>query len=394
MVGRSIAGQVEQGCPVKVLIVVTHLLGTGHFARALTLSHAYRAAGHDVIVASGGMPAPQLDHGDIKVLQLPPVRSDGVNFSSLLDEQGAAVADRLLGERIACLLNCLNAELPDVLITELFPFGRRILRREFEALLQAAHKLPNRPLVCASVRDILAPPSTVKKAAMAERMVEAFYDAVLVHSDHHVTPLDLSWPVSDTLAPKLHYTGFVAPFPPTPHPDGTGTDEVIVSAGGGDVGAHVFANAIAAAQLDPDRRWRILVGGAALGSRIADPNSTAPANVVIECARPDFRQMLHHAAASVSMCGYNTALDIQQTGCPAVFVPFDAGNEVEQGLRAKSLMELPAVKILRSTELSPENLLQTLSELALQPRRAPSESGFEGAPETVRITARLREKMA
>jgi len=45
--------------------------------------------------------------------------------------------------------------------------------------------------------------------------------------------------------------------------------------------------------------------------------------------------MLYHAAASVSLCGYNTALDILQAGTPAVFVPFDDGSEVEQGLRAR-----------------------------------------------------------
>ncbi|HBR43215.1 MAG TPA: glycosyltransferase, partial [Sulfitobacter sp.] len=43
---------------MKVSIVVTHLLGTGHLARALTLGRAYGAAGHDVQVVSGGMPAP------------------------------------------------------------------------------------------------------------------------------------------------------------------------------------------------------------------------------------------------------------------------------------------------------------------------------------------------
>jgi predicted glycosyltransferase len=379
---------------VKVLIVVTHLLGTGHLARVLTLSRAYRAAGHDVTVASGGMPAPQLDQGDAKILQLPAVRSDGVNFSSLLDGTGAVVTDRLIGKRITCLVDQLATEPPDILVTELFPFGRRILRTEFEALLQAARSLSNRPLICASIRDILAPPSTSQKAAMADRMVEIFYDAVLVHSDHDVTPLDLSWPVSDTLATKLHYTGFVAPSAPKRHPEGIGTGEVIVSAGGGDVGTHIFASAIAAAWLDPDRRWRILVGGTSSSSRIADLNRTAPANVIVERARPDFRQILHQAAASVSMCGYNTALDILQTGCPAVFIPFDAGSEVEQGLRATSLEELSGVKILRSADLSPEHLLQALSDLTQQPRRAPLKNGFDGADETVKTTTRLYETMA
>ena len=47
--------------------------------------------------------------------------------------------------------------------------------------------------------------------------------------------------------------------------------------------------------------------------------------------------MLYHAAASVSLCGYNTALDVLQSGVPAVLVPFDNGGEVEQSLRAEAL---------------------------------------------------------
>jgi predicted glycosyltransferase len=378
---------------MKVIIVVTHLLGTGHLARALTLARAYLAAGHSVSVVSGGMPAPQLDRGDVELVQLPPVKSDGVNFTTLLDTQNAHASDRMMAERTSQLLDHLATQEPDILITELFPFGRRILRDEFETLLKAAHDMATRPLICASIRDILAPPSKPKKAVLADMFIDTFYDAVLVHSDRDVTPLTLSWPVSETLAPKLQYTGFVAPPAPSQHPQTVGLDEVIVSAGGGDVGAHIFKAALSAARDDPNRRWRILMGGADAKNRSAALGDTAPPNVTIEPARPDFRQMLHHAAASVSMCGYNTALDILQTGCPAVFIPFDAGNEVEQGLRADALVKLPGISVLRSADLAPENLGAAILEVTKPPRRAARLTGFNGAQETVTITTQLREDM-
>ena len=376
---------------MRVLIVVTHLLGTGHLARALTLARAYLAGGHSVSVASGGMPAPQLDHGDVDIIQLPPVRTDGVNFTSLLDADGTPATDAMMAHRKALLLDHLSSQAPDVVVTELFPFGRRILRDEFEALLTAAQEMPHAPLICASIRDILAPPSKPKKAALADMVIDTFYDAVLVHSDHDVTPLQLSWPVSSSLAKKLMYTGFVAPPAPIQHPQGTGTNDVIVSAGGGDVGVHIFSAALDAARGDPKRTWRIMIGGSDAAQRAADMARTAPENVIIEPARADFRQMLHHAAASVSMCGYNTALDILQTGCPAVFIPFDAGSEVEQGLRADALTKLPGIAILRSADLSAARLAQALIDVTQSPRRAPRVSGLDGAHETVAITAQLFE---
>ena len=62
---------------MKVMIVVTHLLGTGHLSRALTLGRAFQAAGDRVQIISGGFPAPQLDTDGMNILQLPALRSDG-----------------------------------------------------------------------------------------------------------------------------------------------------------------------------------------------------------------------------------------------------------------------------------------------------------------------------
>ena len=73
---------------MKVMIVVTHLLGTGHLSRALTLAKGFVQAGHEAVVVSGGVPVPQLDPGDAALLQLPALRSDGVNFAQLLTAAG------------------------------------------------------------------------------------------------------------------------------------------------------------------------------------------------------------------------------------------------------------------------------------------------------------------
>lgn len=375
---------------MKVMIVVTHLLGTGHLARALTLARAYLAAGDTVCVVSGGMPTPLLSSSnDVTMVQLPPVRSDGVDFSRLLTSDQTDATPEYLSQRQNNLLKALTDFTPDVLITELFPFGRRILRTEFQALLGTAKAQANPPLICASIRDILAPPSKAKKAVFAQDMIAGFYDAVLVHSDPELTPLELSWPVSGTLRPYLHYTGFVAPKAAGPHPDGAGLGEIIISAGGGDVGGPIYEAAIAAAA-QIQRPIRLLVGGGAPQSRIDDLRTRAPANVIVEPVRKDFRQMLSHAAASVSLCGYNTALDILQAGTAAVFIPFDDGNEVEQGLRADALAKRSGIETLRRADLSPDTLCRALNIVIDAPRRDVGSTSFDGAANTVEITHNLR----
>lgn len=374
---------------MRVLIAVTHLLGTGHLARALTLARAFAAAGHHAVVVSGGMAAPHLDHAGVEIVQLPALRSDGTDFTRLLDGRGAPAEAGLLARRRARLVAALRERVPDILITELYPFGRRVLSDEFLALLEAAHELAPRPVVLSSIRDILAPPSTPAKAARADEIVARYYDSVLVHSDPAITRLDASWPVSTRLAGRLHHTGYVAPPPAGPHPEAAGTGEILVSAGGGEVGTALFRCAVEAARRLPERRWRLLVGGADDARRDALRRQAAGTATLVEPARRDFRQMLHHAAASVSMCGYNTAIDLLQAGLPAVIVPFDAGNEVEQTLRGQSLARLSGIALLRGAELTPDRLAATVRrtiETGTGNRPPPV---FDGAAETVRFATAM-----
>ncbi|WP_170405056.1 glycosyltransferase family protein [Ruegeria arenilitoris] len=377
---------------MRTMIIVTHLLGTGHLSRALTLGRAFADAGHHVTVASGGMPAPQLNTDGVSLLALPPLRSDGTDFTRLLTADGNIADATYLNYRAIALTEAVRRVNPDVLITELYPFGRRSLADEFLALLSTARSLPSCPVVLSSVRDILAPPSKPAKAVRTEEIIVRFYDGVLVHSDPEITPLDASWPVTGNLAGRLFYTGFVAPPAPGPHEQGEGANEILVSAGGGSVGQPIFRAAIEAAQKMPNRRWRLLVGGQDAQDRIAElRHMTNGENVILEPVRPDFRQMLPLAAASVSMCGYNTAMDLLQCATPAVLIPFDDGKEVEQTLRAKSLARLPAVDVLNSAKLTGEALAQAVDRVLHQGSREPLDGGFDGARKSVEIATSLWE---
>lgn len=370
---------------MNVMILVTHLLGTGHLARALTIARAFARAGDAVTVVSGGRPVDHFDTTGLRLVQLPPVQSNGTAFSHLLDAHNDPVTPNALEARRTQALATLRDTAPDVLITELFPFGRRILRDEFRAVLEAGRTMTPRPLILSSIRDILAPPGKPSKAAFGDDMIDRFYDGVLVHSDPKVVRLDRSWPISNQLAPRLHYTGFVAPPPPaTQHATRRG---VLVSAGGGNVGDGIFAVALATALQMPDTDWHLLVGGP--DARRDTLTARAPRNVRIDPPRPDFRTLLQEAAASVSMCGYNTALDVLQTGVPAVLIPFDDGAEVEQGLRADALAILDGVCVLRQHALNATTLTQALHSVQTAPPRPPRLHGMDGATRTVEIAHKL-----
>ena len=155
------------------------------------------------------------------------------------------------------------------------------------------------------------------------------------------------------------------------------------------MGAPVLSAAIEAARVMPVTRWRLLIGGGDAMARAEKLSAKAPENAIIEPARPDFREMLYRARASVSLCGYNTALDVLQAGCPAVFVPFDAGDEVEQSLRAGRLAERPGITVLKTAALTAESLAETLVKVTGEDMTSNSVPEMNGAARTVEILETL-----
>ncbi len=373
---------------LRILIHVTHLLGVGHLTRAAAIARALAAAGHDVLLASGGMPAPLVRTGGVRLLQLPPIRSDGADFSTLLDKAGAPVGEALRAARARALATAIESHRPDVVLTELYPFGRRMLRAEIETMLDLALAQEPRMLVLSSVRDILVAPADPAKIARCREALLR-YDAILVHADPRLVPLDASWPVDAALAAKLAYTGYVDEGADlaVAAPDPAG--EILVSGGGGPASLPLYRAALDAARRLPARPWRLLVGGGVAEEDFRALAAAAPAHAVVERARPDFRALLSRAALGVSQAGYNTMMDILAAGTPAVVVPFEAGNETEQRQRADLFARRGIVSVLPEADLSGETLAARIAGAA---GRRPAGTGVDRGG--LAATVRLVETMA
>ncbi|MGA0597325.1 glycosyltransferase family protein [Enterovirga sp. CN4-39] len=375
---------------LRVLIAVTHLLGAGHLTRAAAIGRALAAAGHEVTLVSGGRPTAILSEGGFRLVQLPPVQARVGEFTTLRDADGREIGADYLAGRRDLLLATLRESAPDILVTELFPFGRRVLASEFMALLEAAHALRPRPLVVSSVRDILAAPSGPEKLARTHDLLARLYDAVLVHGDPALAPLEASWPARGGIGAPILYTGYV-----DTEPRGTAsppaTDEILVSGGSSAAGLPLYRAALAAARLMPDRPWRILVGRGISEADNAALDRDRPDNVRLEPARPDFRELMAASALFVGQAGYNTVLDLLAARPRAVLVPFEQGNETEQRLRAKMLAEKGIAIVLPEAELNGDSLARAVRAALTRPR--PDDIGItrDGAGRTAEILARLAQ---
>ncbi len=370
---------------MSVMIYVQHLLGVGHLRRMQALA-AGLATEFDVTLVSGGMPAGQAAPG-IRFVQLPPLRSVDARFVDLVDADGKPIDDDWKAGRRAALLAAYRESKPRLLLTETFPFGRRMLRFELLPLLETARADPGCKVIAASIRDILQPKTKPGRNREICELIARYYDYVLVHGDPALIPLAASFAPADEIADKLVYSGYLHRAPATPASDGQGTGEVIVSAGGSDTGLALLRCALEARALSTlaASRWRILVSPAIAEADFADLTHRAGDGITVERNRSDFPALLARARLSISQAGYNTVTELLGAGVPAVLVPFAEAGEVEQTLRARVLAERGRVVCIAAQDLEPRALAAAASQaVTRRPDFTVNLDGIDRSVESVR----------
>ena len=366
----------------RVMFWVQHLMGIGHQRRAAAVALAVAGEGADVVYVTGGPEVPDLAPGwpgRVRVVALPAARVVDAGYRTLVDACGREVDDAWRAARRDLLLAAFEEHAPHVLVTETWPFGRRLLRFELEPLAGRAQAAGCR--LVSSIRDVLQPPSSPARAWAAASRVLEFFDAVLVHGDPAFVPLDASFPEVARIRARIRYTGYVTAGQGPAAPPGVGESECVVSAGGGVAAHRLVEAALAAARRDPGLRWRILVGPNAGGGAFAGWRRAAAANAVVEPNRLDFGSLLPRARVSVSQAGYNTVTDLLAAGTPAVLVPFSAGGEREQSIRARVLAEAGFARIIDENRLTPEALLEAI-RAAPAPAAGRARIRLDGAAES------------
>ncbi|MDG4721046.1 MULTISPECIES: glycosyltransferase family protein [Thalassospira] len=366
-----------------VFVYVQHLLGIGHVRRMALINQAIREQGLSVTVASGGVPDDGLDFAADTVIQLSPCKTADSNFSNLVDPDGNSLGDDWKEKRKEELLAAFNVSSPRLVLIEMFPFGRRAFRFELIPLFEAA-KAAGIPIIC-SVRDLLVRKNDPAKTQWMADIARKYLDAVLVHGDPQLFGFDRSFACAEQISDLITHTGYVAPVIGK-MPDQTRSG-VLVSAGGGAVGAELIELAIAARACSEkygQDDWHIVTGPHFPTSRFDAIATSLPSGIILHRFLPDFRDRMAGAAVSVSQAGYNTLMDVLSTRTPAVMVPFAEGGESEQTERAEILSKEGVISLLDLDGLSAQSLAKQI-DCVRPPADIPI--ALDGAQRTASIIA-------
>lgn len=372
----------------RVFFYVQHLLGIGHLVRTNRIAAALVEAGLDVTLVMGGLPVEGMVHPPCRRVQLPAVKAGAAGFSTLEDAEGRPVDDDFKARRTAMLLDAFRSYQPDVLLIEAFPFGRRAMRFELLPLLELANALPRRPLIAASVRDILQETTKPGRAEETLETIERYFDLVLVHGDPSFARLDESFPLADAITREVFYTGLVAGPPPAP---ASLRFDVLISAGGGAAGLPLI-RAAADMLTKPGHAYHcgIVMGPNLPRTELDSLLARKTSGLEVFAFRPDLPDLMGASKLSISQAGYNTVCDVLRAGCRSLLVPFAAGGETEQSVRAKRLETMGLAAVLPEASVTADQLQSKVRDLLAQPVPQTSRLDLEGARHTAeRLLARL-----
>jgi predicted glycosyltransferase len=382
---------------VKIAVYCQHVLGIGHFFRVLELCRALLLE-HEVLLITGGEGVSvDLPEG-LRRFELPALMMDA-DFKGLYTTDGQGDVERVKAYRRERFMQLMRGERPELLLIELYPFGRKAFRFELEPVLAAiqAGDLPPCKVVC-SLRDILV--EKADTAAYEARVIKQLqrFDAVLVHSDPAVITLDETFGAVVQIEIPLVYTGYVTPRPgPRDRAEerrrlGLGDADrlVVVSAGGGKVGGPLLraaADAIDIMAPDPRLRMHLITGPYGESALLEDLAVRAGPRFTVQRFNDRFLRLLAAADLSISMGGYNTTMNLLAARVPRALIwPF--GQNREQRLRMERLKGKTPFHLLTDDDLAPEALAARITALLDRPPGPVGAVQLDGAEKSARWLTR------
>ncbi len=372
-----------------------HSVGIGHLVRSLGIITALRAD-YDITLISGGeYPEGIVVPTGIQFHQLPAVRL--ANDTTLIDVTGNDTISDVMSKRKQMIKDIYKSVMPDVIITELFPFGRMQFIGEIMPILKLAKSGIKKTLVFSSLRDIVEPTTAKKKIFrdFAFSIINTYYDGIFLHADEKICRLEDTLDYEGKIKVPVHHTGYVTKQKKLAVARERGNG-VIASFGGGGISSGLINMLIDAYKdfgFGEGRNLKIIAGPLldhakfeSLERLVADiPGITLVKQV------SNLIEELSVAEVSISQCGYNTAIEILCTGIPALVIPYYNEQNSEQVIRAVQLERLSLVKHLSSVGISAEILAAAIREtFAFQPAQVDVE--LNGAENTrVLLNALLQE---
>jgi hypothetical protein len=230
-----------------------------------------------------------------------------------------------------------------------------------------------------------------------------YFDLLLIHSDPTFQTLDETFSRCRDLRCDVQYTGFVTQNSDMSmdvqtidgQPTSDGVPLILASVGGGRVGYELLDSSIRASALliqSVLHRMLVFTGPYMPEHQYVELHELAAQYSHIQVRRftPSFEPLMRQAALSISMAGYNTCMNLLNTGTRALVWPFTGHKNDEQTIRARKLEQRGLLTMLEPQALRPERLAEKIAASLSSPQKHSGHSiNTHGGRETAMAIERL-----
>ncbi|MBE9035981.1 glycosyltransferase family protein [aff. Roholtiella sp. LEGE 12411] len=389
----------------RLMFYCQHILGMGHLVRSMEIVRGL-TKDFQICFINGGEIIKEFEFpAGVEIINLPAIKTDS-EFEELQVVDDIFSLTEAKEIRKNQLLKIFDQFQPDILMIELFPFGRRRFSFELIPLLERAKSNRSSTKVVSSLRDIVVTKQH-KQAKHEEKvcsLINQYFDLLLVHGDPEFVPLEETFSRVSDLKCAVHYTGYVVQEPPM-HPVLTDEEKelinsdkplILVSVGGGRFGHELLDCVVKTApwlEKKLPHNIQVFTGPFMPEDKFNQLQAMARDSKNIRIGRytPYLLSYMKKAELSISMSGYNTTMNVLTTGVRAMILPFTGNQDREQTIRAENLSDLGVVKLLNPNDLQPDYLaLKIINYLEYQPNKISFD--FAGIEKTAALLKNLAVK--
>ena len=363
----------------KLMFYCQHILGIGHLVRSMEIVRGL-VTDFQICFVNGGKAIAGFEvPAGVEVVNLPAIETDA-EFENLSVVDDSRSLEEVQEVRKNQLLDIFNSFQPDVLMIELFPFGRRRFSFELVPLLDRVKAQGRKTKVVCSLRDIVVTKQDRERhEEKICKLMNQYFDLLLIHGDRQFQPLEESFSRISDLNCPVHYTGYVVQSTPK-NPLLNDADKavlnsdqplILASIGGGRFGHELLDSLVEAAPIlecliphqiqiftgpfFPDEKFDLMEGLV-----------TSKSNINIQRYTPNLLTYMEKADLSISMGGYNTTMNILTTGVRAMMLPFVGNGDLEQTIRSQKLEDLGILNVIHPEDLAPRNFAKKVVDCLIK----------------------------
>ena len=383
----------------KVMFYCQHILGMGHLVRSREIVRGLLPE-YQVCFINGGEVIEEFPFpANVEVVNIPAIKTN-TEFQGLQPVDTSLSLDEVKELRLNKLMKVFADFQPDILIIELFPFGRRSFSFELIPLVEKAKASGTK--IVSSLRDIVVTKQNQERhEEKVCRLMNQYFDMLLIHGDRKFVELEESFSRVGDLNCQVHYTGYVTqPVPEIQKENKLSLPKkpmILASVGGGRFG-HELLRCLAQATpfLEQALPHHIqMFTGPFMPEEVFNELNEIVAertNITINRYTNQFLAYMQQADLSISMSGYNTTMNILSTSVRAMILPFTGNNDQEQTIRAQKLEKLGRVKAISPEDLQPEKFANLIANY-LQEQPNLMQFDFNGVANTATCIGKLFPKI-